>query len=128
MALCVWIAFKAFEHVVGLQAQLGGALGCGYGAHAAAAEHQNFVAGRHAGDEAGVKAGVQGHAGPLFPGQGQGAGHKADPLAFGVRAHVHQHTLAVLHPLPGQVGQNVAGVACSRQRATLRAELVCRSS
>ncbi len=30
LAVCVRVAFKAFEYVVGLQAQLGGALGCGY--------------------------------------------------------------------------------------------------
>lgn len=61
--------------------------------------------------ELGIKVGVHRHAWPLLPGHGSSAGHVADPLAFGIAAHIHQHGLPGLHPLPGLLGRHVTGIA-----------------
>ncbi len=116
VGLGVRVALEAFEDVVSLQAQFGGAFGCGDGAHAAAAQQHHLLAGGHGGAQAVVKSGVHRHARPLFPGQRHGTGHKAHPLALGVGAHIHQHSLTSLHPVPGQVGRHIPRVAAGRAR------------
>ena len=107
LGVAVRVAFKAFEDVVGAQAQLGGAPGRSNGAHTAAAQQQQFFITGYSLDGS-IKFGVWGHAGPLFPGYGNSAGNIAHPFAFSVAAHVHQHGVV---GLPPRIGQGVADVA-----------------
>ena len=51
------------------------------------------------------------HGRPLLPGQRHSTGHLPHPGALSIGTHIHQHCLTGLHPVPGQLRRNIAGIA-----------------